>query len=92
MNDGALRAYRLEQAKRDPAVLEINRLVWRISKRENREGKLAYLDPTFGGIDAEVVLLLKAPQAGDDNGEGLLLADIAHDPAHASSLRGDAQG
>jgi predicted nucleic acid-binding protein len=76
LNDGALRAYRLEQAKRDPAVLEINRLVWRISKRENREGKLAYLDPTFGGIDAEVVLLLKAPQADADvrRGSGRLLS------------------
>ncbi|MGV9860864.1 hypothetical protein ACWDTD_19740 [Gordonia sp. NPDC003425] len=64
----ALRELRVRLAQKESNVVELNRLVWRISKRENCERRLPYLDPTYGGVNADVVLLLKAPQADADPG------------------------
>lgn len=68
--DPALREYRFEQALRDHSVAELNNLVLLISRDAGCEGELAYLDPTYGGVDAEVILLLKAPQADADRRRG----------------------
>ena len=69
-----LREERLRLAKTAPSVVEINRLIWRISRREDTDGRLQdrlpYLDPTYGGVDADVIVLLKAPQADADPSRG----------------------
>ncbi|MGW0017590.1 hypothetical protein ACWDUD_04625 [Rhodococcus sp. NPDC003382] len=70
LKDDALRVQRIQQAKEAPSVVELNRLVWRISQREHRTDRLPYLDPTYGGVDADVILLLKAPQADADPNRG----------------------
>ncbi|WP_232715211.1 uracil-DNA glycosylase family protein [Gordonia metallireducens] len=69
-----LRRERLRLAKSDPSVVELNRLIWRISRREDKEDRLLYLDPTYGGVDADVVVLLKAPQADPCRGAGRLIS------------------
>ncbi|ANZ25171.1 hypothetical protein A4U64_11165 [Rhodococcus sp. WB1] len=78
---------RLEQAKQASSVLELNRLVWRISKREGYTDRLPYLDPTYGGVDADVILLLKAPQADADprRGTGRLIS-LDNDDEVAATL------
>lgn len=87
LSDDRLRAARLEQAKKTPAVLEINRLIWRISNWERKRDRLPYLDPTCGGVDAEVVLLLNAPQADADPGRGAgRLISLDNDDEVAATL------
>lgn len=84
LHDQNLRELRVRQAKSAPNVVELNRLVWRISKREGCEGRLPYLDPTYGGVDAEIIILLKAPQADADPVKGpdrLISLDNDDDPA-----------
>lgn len=80
LRDPALRDERVHLAKRDASVVELNRLIWRISRREDTGGclqdRLPYLDPTYGGVDADVIVLLKAPQADADprRGAGRLIS------------------
>ena len=84
LQDQNLRELRVRQAQSAPNVVELNRLVWRISKRERCEGRLPYLDPTYGGVDAEIIILLKAPQADADPVKGpdrLISLDNDDDPA-----------
>lgn len=87
LSDDTLRAARLEQAKKTPAVLELNRLIWRISNCEGAPDTLPYLDPTYGGVDAKVILLLKAPQADADprRGAGRLIS-LDNDDEVAATL------
>ncbi|MFI6754143.1 hypothetical protein ACIBF4_03940 [Rhodococcus coprophilus] len=87
LKDSGLRLRRLEQAKQAPSVLELNRLIWKISKREDRTDRLPYLDPTYGGVDADVILLLKAPQADADpkRGAGRLIS-LDNDDEVAATL------
>ncbi|WP_172398719.1 hypothetical protein [Gordonia sp. i37] len=76
LRDPELRRRRVDEAKTVESVLELNRLVWRISRRERCEDRLPYLDPTYGGVNADVIVLLKAPQADADprRGEGRLIS------------------
>ena len=79
-----LRKLRIRQAQSAPHIIELNRLVWRISKREGCEGRLPYLDPTYGGVNAGIIILLKAPQADADPVKGpdrLISLDNDDDPA-----------
>ncbi|EME66619.1 MULTISPECIES: hypothetical protein [Rhodococcus] len=87
LSDDTLRLARLEQAKKAPSVLELNRLIWRISNREESLDRLPYLDPTYGGVDADVILLLKAPQADADprRGAGRLIS-LDNDDEVAATL------
>ncbi|WP_279100775.1 hypothetical protein [Gordonia bronchialis] len=84
LHDQELRELRVRQAQSAPHVIELNRLVWRIGKRERCEGRLPYLDPTYGGVDAEIIILLKAPQADANPVKGpdrLISLDNDDDPA-----------
>lgn len=49
----------------DPHVAPINRLVDRIVEQEGC-GRLPYADPLSGGVDAEVLFVLRAPEADAD--------------------------
>lgn len=87
LKDDVLRSQRFEHAKQAPSVVELNRLVWRISEREGHPGRLPYLDPTFGGVDADVILLLKAPQADADPNRGTArLLSLDNDDRVAATL------
>ncbi len=87
LSDPALRAQRTDQAKQAPSVLELNRLVWKISKSENTTDRLPYLDPTYGGVDADVIVLLKAPQADADPSRGTdRLISLDNDDEVAATL------
>ncbi|WP_156665389.1 uracil-DNA glycosylase family protein [Rhodococcus phenolicus] len=87
LKDDALRLQRIQQAKVAPSVVELNRLVWRISEREKCTDRLPYLDPTYGGVDADVILLLKAPQADADPDRGpARLISLDNDDRVAATL------
>lgn len=61
MRDPAVREQRL-LCRMEPHVRPLNQLVDEI-ERERRVRNLPYIDPTFGGIHASVLLMLKAPEA-----------------------------
>lgn len=66
MRDPAVRSARAADVYA-PHVAPINRLVDAIGL-DLGVANLPYLDPTFGGIDASVLLMLKAPEADADPG------------------------
>lgn len=85
--DETLRARRFQEAQTNRSVLQLNRLIWRISRDIGRPGDLPYLDPTFGGVDADVVLLLKAPQAdAAPSRGGSRLISLDNDDVGAANL------
>ena len=87
LRDKGLRERRVRAAKSARNVVELNRLVWRISRREGCEDQLPYLDPTYGGVDADVLILLKAPQADADPARGLgRLISLDNDDETAATL------
>ncbi|NDZ92857.1 hypothetical protein G3I13_19760 [Streptomyces sp. SID6673] len=53
----------------DPHVEQVNSLVERIERRENARF-MPRVDPLFGGVEAEVLILLKSPQADADEARG----------------------
>ncbi|CAM3983195.1 uracil-DNA glycosylase [Tsukamurella ocularis] len=64
LGDPRVRRERAEHV-RDPHVAPINALVDRIAEREGC-GALPYADPLSGGVDAEVLFVLRAPEADAD--------------------------
>lgn len=71
---------------REPHVEPINHLIDRIA-HETGNSRLPYLDPTFGGVEAELLYVLKAPEAdADPDRDGVRFLSLDNDDVGAAIM------